>query len=149
MGNQQTRQDKQDLLPIPEMDNYWSDTDGNIFSTKRSIEPRKLTTHKHKGNGKKPYLRLKIMDKLFLQHRFIASIHIGRQLLSNEVVNHKDGNKSNNNMSNLEWVTTSENRKHAWDTKLQTNEGLVRARRKLTSEQVVEIRERYIPRCKE
>ncbi len=33
-------------------------------------------------------------------------------------INHKDGNKQNNNLSNLEWVSVSENAQHSQDNKL-------------------------------
>lgn len=51
-------------------------------------------------------------------HRLVADAfydgnHEGLQ------VNHIDGNKSNNHVSNLEWCTSSENRLHAFRTGLQ------------------------------
>jgi len=36
------------------------------------------------------------------------------------VINHKDGNKSNNHIDNLECITQSENIKHAYDNNLFT-----------------------------
>jgi len=42
-----------------------------------------------------------------LQHRLVMEKYIGRALRSDEVVHHKDGNHSNNNISNLELLTFS------------------------------------------
>ena len=68
-------------------------------------------------------------------------------------VNHKDGNKLNNNLDNLEWVSHRDNTMHAFETGLNSFEhlkGLVKKGEdnnlaKLTWENVKYIREHYHP----
>ena len=50
-------------------------------------------------------------------HRLVAIAFIKRIRLKRQV-NHKDGCKTNNHVSNLEWVTSSENMRHAYDSGL-------------------------------
>lgn len=65
------------------------------------------------------------------------------------VVNHKDGNKANNNLSNLEWVTTRENVWHSHEVLMNPygnppiRYGEKHHCAKLTKEKVIEIRELY------
>ncbi len=62
-------------------------------------------------------------------------------------VNHENGVKIDNRVENLAWVTSSENKQHAWKMGLiKAKRGCEHGRAKLTAEQVREIRRDCIPR---
>lgn len=56
----------------------------------------------------------KRIRRSFMVHRLVAMAFFGcPEGYESMDVNHKDGNKGNNHVSNLEWVTKSENQRHA------------------------------------
>lgn len=82
-------------------------------------------------------------------HRIVAETFIPNPD-NKQQVNHIDGNKLNNSVENLEWVTCEENIHHAWEKKLNKPlQGEKHGNAKLTDEQVRYIRKHYIPRDKE
>lgn len=62
------------------------------------------------NNSKNIYTRITIHSKTYKAHRLIASAFLGVSTLE---VNHKDCNKGNNKINNLEYMTRRENMLHA------------------------------------
>ena len=60
------------------------------------------------------------ISKMFFVHRLVSKAFIPNPENKPEI-NHKNGIKSNNQFSNLEWATSSENTKHAYYTGLMEN----------------------------
>lgn len=101
------------------------------LKTNRILKPRVSGQYKYFSvslckNGK---------PKDFYIHRLVASHYIDNPE-NKYSVNHIDGNKMNNNVSNLEWATGTEQNNHAFRLGLKHSEH----HSKLTREQVNEIR---------
>ena len=106
------------IKPIPHFDGYYIREDGVVISTKgqgsKTInnKPRALKG-REANNG---YLRVYMRDsrdnkrKDRFIHRLVAQAFIPNPE-NKKVVNHKDSNRKNNHVSNLEWVTHKENNK--------------------------------------
>lgn len=119
---------------IPYAKGYLIDTNGNVFNKKgKLLKPQVngsyFAVDLPIGCGK--YKRATI-------HRLVAVAFLENKD-NKPQVNHKDGNKFNNNVDNLEWVTRSENMKHAYDVLLNSHFGERNTQSKLTSNDVLDI----------
>lgn len=91
------------------------------------------------------YLRTQFGGKTRTVHRVIAETFLEKEKEKN-FINHKDGNKTNNNIDNLEWCTRSENIRHAYNNGLiHPKKGENNGRAKLSQEDVEYIRSVYRP----
>lgn len=85
----------------------------NTGSVKNLISGKMLPQHDNGVGYKKVLLwRDGVGGRKAYVHRLVANAFLPARGTRTEV-NHKDGNRSNNAVENLEWVTSSENTKHA------------------------------------
>jgi hypothetical protein len=121
---------------IPGHEDYEVDTNGRVWSFKSGIKTEKKLSFRANG-----YLSVGLSTngkfKNCLVHRLIMLTFCGE---SNLQVNHIDGDKTNNNLTNLEYCTASENIRHAIETGLNNNKGESHGRSKLTKKDVMEIK---------
>lgn len=122
-------------------DKYEASFDGKI----RNAQTKKiLKAYKNKCG----YLTMTVRPAPKIQknarvHRMVAEAFLG-ECPEGKVCNHKDGNKTNNNVDNLEYVTSLENNIHALKTNLRQpahKKGRIAARRKITDEEAQYVRD--------
>jgi hypothetical protein len=89
--------------------NYIIYSDGRIYSVRRGkFKKPSLTT-----NG---YFSIRIYNKIYKIHRLVAKYFIDNPN-NFETVNHINGNKQDNRVENLEWVTQRQNVSHYHNSK--------------------------------
>ena len=101
-------------IDIPGFDGvYKIDEDGNVFNRyNRIMKP---------GIDKKGYARIELWYHKYLVHRLVADTLLANPENKPEV-NHIDSNKSNNKLSNLEWVTHAQNQQRMKHYKTDSGE---------------------------
>ena len=95
-------------------DRFYISNHGNIYSTYCKHILKKLVNKKGYIQVSASYHGKRLLIKI---HRAVAENFVGGYK-KGFVVNHKDGNKANNNYTNLEWVTSGDNTRHAHESGL-------------------------------
>lgn len=109
------------------MKEIWKDVSGfeGLYQVSNFGRVRSLKFGKEKmmegGITNKGYLQVTLSlngrVKRYQVHRLVADVFISNPNNLPQV-NHIDGNKTNNNVENLEWVTAKQNIHHAWNAGL-------------------------------
>jgi hypothetical protein len=112
---------------------YMIKTDGTVVSLTRKIGLKNGRERLVKTKTIKPrvnncgYLSIRLSKdgvcKTHFVHRLIAQAFIPNPD-NHSQVNHISGDKLDNRIENLEWVTSAQNAKHAYDTGLNSNKGV-------------------------
>lgn len=89
---------------------YTIDQQGNIFN----LKTKKFLKGSIKNGYKTVKLTVNNTKKDYLVHRLVAETFLPNPEILPQV-NHIDGNRLNNDISNLEWASASDNIKHSWE----------------------------------
>lgn len=134
--------------PIPGFDGkYEIDLAGNVYAMKayqQYAAGRTLKAHINKEGYAHVVLYANQKTHMGFIHRLLMLTFKPIENAHTLEVNHMDGNRSNNSLDNLEWMTRSENMKHAHHVLKTWDHAQVRGEQvggvKLTAEKVIEIR---------
>ena len=103
------------FIEIPTLDGVWINRDGKVIDLNRNVCPLPVV-------GTHGYYYVNCLGRSRPIHRLLGMAFIPLCGDFDEfVINHKNGNKLDITLENLEWVTHSDNLNHAFDNNLRTD----------------------------
>lgn len=100
---------------------YQVSDEGRVVGTvRRGSSGNEIKSHIRRDGYRYVVLYKDAKGKNFALHRLVAMAFIPNPENKREV-NHKNGDKTDNRVENLEWTTPKENTKHAFDSGLNNN----------------------------
>jgi hypothetical protein len=121
-------------ITFPGIDSeYALGEDGSVYNASKGVYLKGTSITKNNR-----YVKVHV-DKFRPLHRLIAENFIPNPLNLPQV-NHKNGNRLDNSVSNLEWCTASRNVQHAYENNLKSNKGSLNPISKLNDDLVRRIR---------
>jgi len=126
-----------DFLPYIK-DLYTITDEGKVYSDNTGI----MKTRNRAGSEYQiiNFMTIDGKKKCFRLHRLVMMAFRPIEHPEEWEVNHIDGNKKNNNLSNLEWCTSHDNQVHAYKMGLQKSQkGKTKKMRRLNEEEVKKI----------
>lgn len=113
---------------IPEIEGYEVSSEGKVRSvprmvninqgktgiSKRFMPAKVLKSYASYVNGHQHYVTVRLNSKTHYVHRLMAVAFLGAPPFGpKSEVNHKDGNRHNNVLSNIEWCSKKMNEQHS------------------------------------
>ena len=106
---------------------------GAVFRITNGVKFQKGVSVHSRG-----YVYVRTTNGNYQLHRLVATAFLSNDK-NKQTVNHKDGNKQNNSVENLEWATYKENAQHALRRGLTTRMGKNEGNLKYTNQQCLDI----------
>lgn len=107
------------IIDIPGHPGFRASDNGDIIGKRGNV----LVGHIDRCGYREVLLSENGVTKNYLSHRLILSAFDPIENMDMFDVNHKNGNKQDNRLENLEWCTRSENVSHSYRHGLQTHVG--------------------------
>lgn len=131
-----------ELKVIPGVIGYSASSCGQIISSHR-LQPFALKQGRHTMGYRSVNLKVENGYRTFLVHRLVMAAWVG-PCPKGLVINHINGDKTDNRLENLEYCTRSQNMQHSYRTGLSpkppTQYGVRAPKAKLTDELVLALR---------